>query len=167
MNGTVSQWYLGQEEAVTGFTSSCAATDPEKEGTDTSCRTVAPTCALAACASMYLPLASPMQYTLGTTLPSLPITSIFSFTGTKPRLSVSALMAPRFKPGSTQTAEISRHCQNLSLRQTHSPLQTGIAQGHTRVHNRSETIPGNHASPTALLPCGSSPEKCSVSQETE
>ena len=45
-----------------------------------------------------LPLASPMQYTLETGLPLLSRTSICSLTGTKPRLSVSAPMAARFKP---------------------------------------------------------------------
>ena len=44
------------------------------------------------------PLASPMQYTLGTALPALSRTSIFSLTGTYPRLSTSAPTAARFSP---------------------------------------------------------------------
>lgn len=44
------------------------------------------------------PLASPMQKTLVTGLPLLSSTSIFSLTGTKPRLSTSALIAGRFRP---------------------------------------------------------------------
>ena len=44
------------------------------------------------------PLASPMQYTLGTGLPLLSRTCICSPTGTNPLLSVSASMAARFRP---------------------------------------------------------------------
>ena len=47
---------------------------------------------------MYFPLASPMQYTCGTTSPLVSSTCIFSLTGTKPRRSVSEWMADRFSP---------------------------------------------------------------------
>jgi hypothetical protein len=52
----------------------------------------------AACANMYFPFASPMQYTCGTTAPLVSSTCIFSLTGMKPLLSVSALIEPRFRP---------------------------------------------------------------------
>ena len=47
---------------------------------------------------MYFPLASPMQYTCGTTAPFVSSTCILSLTGMKPRLSVSALIDPRLRP---------------------------------------------------------------------
>mmetsp|Transcript_32029 Transcript_32029/g.95682 ORF Transcript_32029/g.95682 Transcript_32029/m.95682 type:complete len:270 (-) Transcript_32029:1017-1826(-) len=93
-------------------------------------------CALAACASMYLPLASPMQYTFGTTLPSLPSTSIFSETGTKPRRSVSALIAPRLspwvkgaRPVATMHASTSSVSTTFLVLKSVSSIVTGLTPG--------------------------------------
>mmetsp|Transcript_9091 Transcript_9091/g.15838 ORF Transcript_9091/g.15838 Transcript_9091/m.15838 type:complete len:271 (-) Transcript_9091:974-1786(-) len=93
-------------------------------------------CALAACASMYLPLASPMQYTLGTTLPAVSSTSILSLTGMNPRLSVWMFIEDRLRPVvkgalpvATMHASTSKTSTTFLVLKSVSSMVTGLMPG--------------------------------------
>mmetsp|Transcript_1797 Transcript_1797/g.7265 ORF Transcript_1797/g.7265 Transcript_1797/m.7265 type:complete len:216 (+) Transcript_1797:203-850(+) len=92
-------------------------------------------CADAACASIILPLASPMHHTPSITSPSLSRACMRSFTGTKPRW-VSTLMEPRPRPSvkgarpvATRHASTSMTSTTSRVLKSESSMVTGFSPG--------------------------------------